>query len=191
MPLPTNGVGNITNEPAFVDLAGGNFRLQTNSPCINTGNNTYVVGSTDLDGRPRIVVGTVDIGAYEFQGAGMGEFIGWLQQYNLPTDGSVDHADADSDGMDNWREWMTGTDPTSALSVLQVLSPTGGVSGVTVTWQSVTNQTYILQSATDFGAQPAFSTVATGIAGQPGTTSFTDTNAIGDGPYFYRVGVQP
>jgi hypothetical protein len=72
-----------------------------------------------------------------------------------------------------------------------MLPPTGDVSGVIVSWQSVTNRTYILQSATDFGAQPAFSTVATGIAGQAGTTSYTDTNAIGAGPYFYRVGVQP
>jgi len=191
MPLPTNGVGNITNEPAFVDLAGSNFRLQTNSPCINAGNNAYVTTSTDLDGNPLISSGTVDIDAYEFQGAGLSEFAGWLWQYSLRTDGSADHTDADSDGMDNWQEWITGTDPTNALSVLQMLSPTGDVSGVTVSWQSVTNRTYSVQRATDRATQPAFSTLATNIAGQQVTTSFTDTNAIGDGPYFYRVGVQP
>jgi hypothetical protein len=32
-PLPTKGVGNITNAPLFVDYSGGNLRLQSNSPC--------------------------------------------------------------------------------------------------------------------------------------------------------------
>lgn len=66
-PLPTNGVGNITNAPLFVNEAGGNLRLQTNSPGINAGNNDYVTTTTDLDGNPRIAGGTVDMGAYEFQ----------------------------------------------------------------------------------------------------------------------------
>jgi hypothetical protein len=65
-PMPTNGLGNITNAPLFVDCADGDLRLQTDSPCINAGNNDYVTTSMDLDGNPRISGGVVDIGAYEF-----------------------------------------------------------------------------------------------------------------------------
>ena len=66
-PLP-GGTGNFTSAPLFVDQAGGNLRPQPNSPCVNAGNGAYVVGTTDLDGRSRIVFGTVDVGAYEYQG---------------------------------------------------------------------------------------------------------------------------
>jgi hypothetical protein len=69
------GNGNITNPPAFVDLAGGNYRLQIGSPCINTGTNINVYWSTDLDGNPRIFGGTVDMGAYENQYAGVAHYV--------------------------------------------------------------------------------------------------------------------
>lgn len=190
-PLPPSGAGNITNAPLFVGQVSGNFRLQSNSPCINAGNNAYVAGSTDLDGRPRIVGGTVDIGAYEFQPGVSGEFIGWLSQYSLPTDGSADYADSDSDFMNNWREWIAGTVPVDASSVLRLLNPVNDMSGVIVSWQSVSNRTYFLERGTALGSQPAFSIIQTNIPGLTGETSFTDTNVLGSDSFFYRVGVQP
>lgn len=147
VPLPA-GPGNITNEPIFVNLSGGDFHLQSSSPCINTGNNAAVVGDTDLDGNPRIVGGTVDIGAYEFQSPDTVPFYARLQ--------------------------MT----------------TNGPTGVTVSWQSVNRVLYFIQRSGVLSAPSPFSTIQSNIVGQAGTTSYTDTEAVGNGPFFYRVGVQ-
>ena len=189
-PLPADGISNFTAAPVFLDPAGGNLRLQSNSVCINAGSNASAPAGPDLDGNPRRVGGTVDVGAYEFQSPQSRISYAWLQQYGLPADGSADDADPDADGMNNWQEWRAGTDPTNAGSVLRLLRPDFGALGMSVRWQSASGRTYFLERGTDLGAQPPFLPLATDLVGQPGMTTFMDTNAVGAGPFFYRVGVQ-
>lgn len=188
-PMPQSGAGNITSGPMFVDYASGNLQLQANSPCINSGKSTDVFGDTDLKGNPRVVSGVVDIGVYEFQDAGSTISYAWLQQFGLPTDGSLDSADLDLDGYTTWQEWHCMSNPTNALSALRLLSATADGTNVIVRWQTIAGQRYLLERSTDLSVLPAFQPLAFDLQGQPGTTSFTDTNAASLAPLFYRVGV--
>ena len=50
-------------------------------------------------------------------------FHAWLASYGLPSDGSADYLDSDGDGLNNWQEYLAGTNPTNASSVFKI---TGG-----------------------------------------------------------------
>jgi hypothetical protein len=68
--------------------------------------------------------------------------------------------------------------------------PVRNASNTLVSWQSVNGKTYFLQRSTNLAAQAPFFTLQSNILGQPGTTTFNDTNAVDAGRSFYRVGVQ-
>jgi hypothetical protein len=53
----------------------------------------------------------------------------------------------------------------------------------------VAGVSYFLERSTDLSASPPFTRVAPKLLGQPGTTSFRDTNADAAPRLFYRVGV--
>ncbi|MCX6994037.1 MAG: hypothetical protein NT011_12965 [Kiritimatiellaeota bacterium] len=62
-------VNTITNDPRYVNIATGDFRLQSDSPCINAGvNREWMDGTLDYYGNRRIDTfrKIVDIGAYEY-----------------------------------------------------------------------------------------------------------------------------
>jgi hypothetical protein len=69
LPAPTNGVGNITNDPQFV--SSSDYNLAVGSPCMDSGSNALVQGTLDLAGNQRIYDGDrngssiVDMGCYE------------------------------------------------------------------------------------------------------------------------------
>jgi len=66
-PLASDFPGSFDADPMFVDAAAHDLRLSPDSPCIDAGDPDFVPagGGVDLDGRPRVLCGIVDMGAYE------------------------------------------------------------------------------------------------------------------------------
>jgi hypothetical protein len=59
------GTSPITGAPDFVNQAAYDFSLKASSPCLDAGSNALVVGTSDIDGFPRVFADTVDVGAHE------------------------------------------------------------------------------------------------------------------------------
>ncbi len=124
------GTASFTNEPQFVNLTKSNFHSLATSPCINTGNDASVSGTTDLDSNGRIQCGRVDMGAYE-----------------SPYWGTF--SDVDGDGMKDADEIVADTDPTNAESVLCLLSIREQWGGVRLDWKGGRDAWQFLEIRTD------------------------------------------
>lgn len=63
----TGQLGNISEDPLFVDAAQGDYRLQEASLCIDAGDPTFEPNMlwVDMDGNPRVSGAFVDAGAFE------------------------------------------------------------------------------------------------------------------------------
>ncbi len=65
----TKGTNYVEGNPLFIEFNSADYHLNSSSPAINAGSNSYLSSDVtkDLDDNPRIVGGKVDIGAYERQ----------------------------------------------------------------------------------------------------------------------------
>jgi len=188
------GAGTITNDPAFVDLAGGDFRLSTNSPCINRATNqAWMSGAQDLAFAGRVQNDIADIGALE------SSF--WSRYEDADADGLSDgdeapmgtdrlDPDSDDDSMNDGDEVYAGSHPTNASSFFQVETPDEAPGEFPVIrWDSVAGRTYRLERTTNLSSS-AFSIFQSGIPADPPVNTHTDATAAAEGPWFYRVVVE-
>lgn len=100
-------------------------------------------------------------------------------------------ADPDLDGVANWAEYVAGTDPNDAASLLQVTSVTSELAGnqrqVTLSWLSAPGKAYeILASSNPTGGGWS---VLNSASGDGSVLQYTDNNP--GGPRFYRLRVLP
>ena len=97
------------------------------------------------------------------------------------------NGDEDGDGMTNAQEDISGTNPLSRTSRLQVTELNRpSLSGFHVTWSSVPGKTYRVQASTSL-IETSFVDISGDIAASAGaTTSFEDVAATGERK-FYRV----
>ncbi|MDM8555120.1 FG-GAP repeat protein [Desulfococcaceae bacterium HSG7] len=117
------GEGNRDEDPRFVDSVNGDYQLQPDSPCIDTGipdTTGLNLPPTDLAGNPRIC-NIIDMGALEFQGGMLSPAPGTMLDATSVTftwnDSGADLYKVDlgtSPGADDLYSGAPGTD-TSAL----------------------------------------------------------------------------
>lgn len=113
-----------------------------------------------------------------------------IEHFGGPTNAQA-AADADSDGMNNYEEYISGTDPNEATSYLRLVPGSTVSAGYVVTWPSASNRIYQLHRSTNLAeVSGGFGVLATNLNATPPLNTYTDTTAGAEGPYFYRVQVE-
>lgn len=195
LPLPS-GAGNIAADPLFEDAAAGNYRLQSGSPCIDTGTNCSGISfSVDLDNIPRPLDGNndgiarADMGCYErVHPLADSDGDGLPDTNELVIGTSPIIVDTDGDWMNDGAEVLAGTlplDASSFLGLTQIVRQAGS-TGIVVRWMSVDGKRYTLSRATNLVTGFDYR-VQTNILGIAPANAATDTTAVGSGPWSYRV----
>ena len=194
-PMPSNGKGNITNAPLFVSAGKGDFRLRSDSPCIDAGTNEWCITQTDFAGNRRIQGSRVDIGCYEYGSGTNGTTATtpvavpyeWLERYaSIPLNTADDYEMAAKGGCGKivssgaslplWQEFVQGTVPTNANDYFHAsISINGGIS-ISFT-PCLPNRRYTLYGAQSLMGPWTFS------------DDFNDSDFISTNRFF-RVGVE-
>ena len=128
------GTGNSNADPMFLDAAAHDYRLTTTSPAIGSGTNGATLGAlfpigsflvdTDGDGLPDTWELTYDM------------------DFNNPANAA---ADPDADGLSNLQEYLAGTNPRNASSVLKASLRTNSSGARLLEFSAAANKSYTIE----------------------------------------------
>lgn len=183
----------------FQDVPRGDYRLRWDSPGINSGTNLPDQATgLDLEGKPRILDGIVDRGAYEqyppaqdTDGDGLPD--GWEWQYygdvtnalpgQLGADGRYSNAD----------HHIAGTDPRDPASYPRfediLVDETNEAGQVVLHWESFPGRIYSLYRCHDLTAG-IFDLLEPSLPSTSPENTYIDMGASGSGPWMYRLGIR-
>ena len=128
--------------------------------------------------------------------AGVGDGIaGWWRLLyfgnGLSSAGSAaDTADPDGDGVNNLKEYLSGTNPLDRDSILRILSIVKNGGDVVLTFNSVAGKFYTVRKAPSLQAGAVWSVVLDNVAGTGSPVSVTDPGATAQSRSFYQVVVK-
>ena len=109
----------------------------------------------------------------------------WESQY-FPG-GMVATNDSDHDGLSNLQEYLCGTDPTNALSVLRFLAVTNSAGVPRMTWSVAGGRSYQVLSVTSLTALASLTNGPWEAARGQATMDWSDTDAPLHRARFYRI----
>ena len=107
------GRGNITDDPGFIDPAGGDWSLGPSSPCIDAGCTSYLLGDyiADVTGNCRVSGEEVDMGCHEYNSLpdADGDLLADNDEKKHGADAEI--SDLDQDGLMDGIEVLRGANP--------------------------------------------------------------------------------
>lgn len=209
IPFRTHSIGSGGNLVTFTGPSGANkwFQLKTASPSyvfqpsFNGGTttirsvngatappNTSAVSTVGLTSAERGKMVRVDI----YVTAGPDGYDVWAYERlgGHSTAKQLKGGDYDGDGLSNENEWIAGSDPTDPRSGLRIIAFTRQGATQSITWQSVSGKTYVLESKQNLASGGLWTPVATIPSSGAATTSQFPVTS-GFSREFYRVSVSP
>jgi hypothetical protein len=190
------GPGHVTDDPRLLDL--NDYRLASDSPCIDAVSVPAWAPGDDLDNIPRPLDGNAsgtarfDIGAQEYihptsdtDGDGLSDYDEIFIHRTDPQ-----RTDTDGDGQTDGQEILAGTDPLDPGSFFAITRVDSNEDGSVFLWPGLSGRRYTILTTDDLMSglwtnRPDY----TDRPGMDGLMSFT--NGTPPGLTVYRVRVQP
>jgi hypothetical protein len=110
----------------------------------------------------------------------------WENWYFSSVEACDPSGDPDADGMHNWQEYVAGTDPTAAGSLLRI-DVVSAPPDFQIRWPSVLGRLYTVERSTN---AVNYAAIGVDILATPPVNIYSDSPPAA-ATYFYRVMVQP